>query len=68
MVRIPKNLRDELDSTGLTWALINGGRHYKIKLAGKLVGIYPRSPTRDVDRAAKNTIAQIRRAVREIHP
>jgi hypothetical protein len=65
---LPDRVRDALDETRLPWELELGSKHWKIKLAGKLVGIVPKSKKMHdaSDRPIKNTIAQIRRAAKEI--
>lgn len=59
-------IEDDLAATGLPYSLEQGGRHLKIKLAGRLVGVMPRDGGHDNDRAAKNVRASIRRAAREL--
>lgn len=69
MRRVPKEVEDELNATGLPWGVELGGKHVKIKLVGRLVGILPLNG-RNIQQAnsvpMKNTIAQIRRAAREL--
>ncbi len=55
-----------LRETGLSWDIESGGKHLKVKLAGRLVGIFPRDcRTGGGTRARLNIRAQIRRAARE---
>lgn len=68
VMRINGTIKNELDSTGLPYELKMGGRHIKIVLAGRMVGILPKVDGKDAhSRAIKNTIAQIRRAQKEIN-
>jgi len=69
MRRVPKEIEYELNTTGLPWGVELGGKHVKIKLAGRLVGILPlngRNIQQTNSVPMKNTIAQIRRAAREL--
>ena len=69
LVRLPVGLREALDETGLPWEVETGGKHHKVKLGGKLVGILPlsRLKHKSIDRRALlNTISQVRNAAREI--
>jgi hypothetical protein len=44
-----------------------GGKHYKIRVAGRLAGVYPRGKHSECDRrAVLNTVTQIRRIAKEI--
>jgi len=59
---IPPSLRAALEETGLPWGVELGGRHWKLRVNGRLAGILPRSGVNESDpRALKNTIAQVRR-------
>lgn len=65
---VPGPVRDALEETRLPWEIELGGKHRKIKLGGRLVGILPKGKKmQDAhDRTIKNTVAQIRRTAREI--
>jgi hypothetical protein len=66
-MKLPERLREALDATGLPWVIELGGKHYKVRLAGKLVSIYPKGKGHETDkRALLNTITQVRRAAREL--
>lgn len=66
-MRIDKNLEAELDKTGLDWRVETGGIHYKVKLCGKLVAIFPKGKASTYNkRALLNTIAQVRRTAKAI--
>lgn len=55
-----------LRETGLPWAIDSGARHMKVRLAGKLVGIFPQNgKAGNATRARLNIHAQIRRAAKE---
>lgn len=58
-----------LTETGLPFELQDGGRHFKIRLAGRFIGILPRNGSSEAygnTCASKNLVAQVRRAAREI--
>jgi hypothetical protein len=62
-MQIDKRLKDALDQTGLPWAIERGGRHYKVKIAGKLAAIFPLGTANERERRSLlNTISQVRRA------
>lgn len=66
-MKLPDQLREALDKTGLPWEVIKGGKHNKVKLAGKLVAVYPLGKGRDAEkRSLLNTVSQVRRAAQEI--
>ena len=66
-MKLPERLREALDSTGLPWQVEDGSKHYKVKLCGRLVAVFPLGKARDADkRALLNTIAQVRHAARLI--
>lgn len=63
-----RQLRTDLDATGLPYTLERGSRHLKIKLMGHLVGILPlkgRDNPGD-KRSYLNVRSQIRRKAKEI--
>jgi hypothetical protein len=63
-----KQIRADLDATGLPYALERGSRHLKIKLMGHLVGIIPMKGRDNVGdrRTYLNVRAQIRRKAKEL--
>lgn len=65
---VPGPVRDALEETRLPWNIELGGKHWKIRLDGRLVGILPKGKKMQdaSDRPIKNTVAQIRRTAREI--
>jgi hypothetical protein len=66
-MRMPDGVREALEETRLPWELETGGKHYKVKLAGRLVGVLPKGKyTSAHKRSVLNTITQIRRAAKEI--
>ena len=66
-MKLPERLREALDNTGLPWRVEDGSKHYKVKLCGKLVAVFPFGKARDYDkRALLNTITQVRLAAGQI--
>lgn len=59
-------LREVLDECGVRWTLENGGKHYKLRIAGRLVLTVPQK-SRDTGSAAKNALAAVRRHLRQYH-
>lgn len=64
-MRLPGRILAALKATGKPWTLERGGKHIKIRMAGRFVGILPLGGANEADRATRNTIAQIRRAARK---
>lgn len=66
-VRIPPNVADALQATGLPWTIETGSKHYHVRLAGYLVGVLPKGNTRDRhQRSTKNLISNIRNTTRKL--
>lgn len=59
----------EIEAAGVPYVLEDGGKHIKIRIAGRMVGIYPKGKharsTAD-HRAMLNLRAQVRRVIREV--
>lgn len=68
-MKLPCELREALDGTGLPWEVEVGKKHYKVKLAGRLVAVYPHGKAQErYRRALLNTITQVRHTARELQP
>lgn len=68
-MKLPDELREALDRTGLPWEVEVGKKHNKVKLAGRLVAVYPHGKAQErYRRALLNTITQVRRTARELQP
>lgn len=66
-MQIDKRLKAELDKTGLPWLVETGGIHFKVKLAGRLVCVFPKGKKQEGNkRVVLNTIAQVRRTAKEV--
>jgi hypothetical protein len=64
--RIPARMRELLDGSGLPWRIESGGKHQKIIVGERLCAIFPRSGQVSVGRSLENSLAQIRRKIREL--
>lgn len=66
-MRIPKDVVQALEATQLPWEIKDGGKHFKITLSGRMVGILPKGTSRNEGgRALLNLLGQIRRAAKQI--
>ena len=66
-MKLPDEMRAELDATGFPWEIEPGKKHQKIKLGGRLVAILPHGKEqRSYRRALLNSITQVRRMAREM--
>jgi hypothetical protein len=65
-MKLHKSIKAELE--GVPHHVVNGGRHLKIFVHGKLAGIAPKGGGFDRGAGMKNIVAQIRRAARQPRP
>ena len=67
-MRLPEELLVELGTSGVPWELERGKKHYKLRVGGRMVGILPLSGKLQTTNKVplKNTLAQVRRAIRDI--
>ena len=66
---LPPDLRQLLDGSGLPWRIEEGSRHRKVIVADRTISILPKSDVslrRGTWRAHRNSIAHIRRGIREV--
>ena len=59
-------LYDELEACGLPWTVEPGGRHYHIRLAGRLVQTLPLSFSTGAGSAGNNMLSNVRRQIRAL--
>lgn len=67
-MRIDPELTRALDATGKQWRTVNGGRHIKLFVEDRLVGVLPRGGkmnNNSSSRSKMNLLAQIRRAAQD---
>lgn len=70
--RIPNSVQEVLDEAaqaGLPYTLEDGGKHYKVRVAGKLAAILPKGKSLKCEsdrRALLNMRAQVRRVINEV--
>jgi hypothetical protein len=68
-IDIPKIVSEELQLSsdrGFPSEIINGGKHFKVFVCGRLAGVLSRGPNHEADRSAQNLRANIRRIVKEV--
>jgi len=67
MRRIPDELKDMLNESGVDWRLEIGTRHMKVMIGGRLAAILPKGKAVNQigysNRSHKNMLAQVRRAI-----
>ena len=70
--RIPNAVQaalDEVSAAGLQYTVEDGGKHYKVRVAGKLAAILPKGKGVKCEtdrRALLNMRAQVRRVINEV--
>ena len=66
-VKFAPELEKALDETGLDWHIEPGSKHFKLRLAGRMISIIPQGVKRDISRVCTlKTIATVRRVAGEI--
>jgi len=66
-MKLPNEMRAELDATGIPWEIEPGKKHQKIKLGGRLVAILPHGKEQSAHkRSLLNAVTQVRRMAREL--
>jgi hypothetical protein len=67
--RLPEEIAEALSPLpSERWRVEDGGKHYKLKIDNRLIGIMSKTNRRSTadlgDRTMRNTLAQIRRAIK----
>lgn len=66
-MKLDPRVKKTLEETGLPWHIEAGSKHFKIRLCGRLVGVYPQGKKTEADRRANmNVISNVKRAAREL--
>jgi hypothetical protein len=66
-MRIDPKVKKTLNDTGLPWEVETGSKHFKVRLQGRLVGIFPHGKRTDGSQHANaNLLANIKRLAREL--
>jgi hypothetical protein len=66
-MKLDRKTKQALEETGLPWSVEDGSKHHKIRLNGKLVGVFPYGKKTEASPCANNNIiSNIRRAAREM--
>lgn len=65
--KLDPRVRGLLEGSGLPWEAEEGTNHTKLRVCGRLVQVVPRKGARNHDgRQLANSLASIRRAIREL--
>ena len=65
-MKLSPEIRELLEACGLPWATKMGSKHIKIYVGGKFSAVYPRGKVSENHyRAERNTLAQLRRAIKD---
>lgn len=62
--KVPKEIRKLLDASGLPWQVERGGRHFKLRINGRLALVMPMSDAKDTGMYKRNAVAQVKRFIR----
>jgi len=66
-MKLDPKIRKALEETSLPWAIETGSKHYKVRLSGRLVGVFPHGrKTEGSQHANANLLANIKRLAREL--
>lgn len=66
-MKLDPKVRKALEETSLPWAVETGSKHFKVRLGGRLVGVYPHGKRTEASKHANsNLIANIKRLAREL--
>lgn len=65
--RLAPVVRDALDATGLPWEIVQGTKHFHIRVCGDLVGILPMGKMKTNSRQLKNLLSDIQKLGKEQH-
>lgn len=63
---IIRDIRDIVEPTGAKLEIVTGGRHQKVLINGRFVSILPMNIKNEGGRGHRNTMAQVRRMLREL--
>ena len=61
--RLPDELRQTLESSGLPWRITNGRKHFKVMIGDRMVAVL--SHGKRLSRADPNMMASVRRIIKE---
>jgi hypothetical protein len=66
-MKLDPKVRKALEETSLPWVIETGSKHFKVRLGGRLVGVYPHGKRTEASKHANsNLIANIKRLAREL--
>ena len=65
-MRMPPEIRDALEATGLPWTVESGKKHHKVRLCGRLAVVLSHGSKRPKAKTVPNGITAIRRLAAEL--
>jgi hypothetical protein len=66
-MRLDPKVKKALEETSLPWEIETGSKHFKVRLGGRLAGVYPHGKkTESSQHANANLLANIKRLAREL--
>jgi hypothetical protein len=66
-MRLDAKIKQALNATGIPWEIETGSKHFKVRLGGRLVGVYPHGKKTEASQHANaNLLANIKRLAREL--
>lgn len=66
-MKLNVKVKQALNATGIPWEIETGSKHFKVRLGGRLVGIYPQGKKTEASQHANaNLLANIKRLAREL--
>jgi hypothetical protein len=66
-MKLDSKVKQALNDTGIPWEIEAGSKHFKVRLGGRLAGVYPHGKKTEASQHANaNLMANIKRLAREL--
>ena len=66
-MKLDPKVKQALNDTGIPWEVEAGSKHYKVRLGGRLAGVYPHGKKTEASQHANsNLVSNIKRLAREL--
>jgi hypothetical protein len=66
-MKLDPKVKQALNNTGIPWEVEAGSKHFKVRLGGRLAGVYPHGKKTEASQHANsNLISNIKRLAREL--
>lgn len=66
-MKLDPKVKQALNGTGIPWEVETGSKHFKVRLGGRLAGVYPHGKKTEASQHANsNLISNIKRLAREL--